>query len=112
MENPRVTLCGASWYNQKYYLNPAFSNLPQKVQEELKILCVSYTEEVGGILTLEFDEDGELEFQVRAAEGDSRFDEIGSGLLIGRIRREKQELLQQLSLYYRLMPGVRGDSDE
>ena len=98
-----LTLCGASWYNQKYYLNPQFARLPQKVRDELQILCVSFTEEVGGILTLVFSDEGELEFEVRSAEGDPRFDEVGSGLLIGKLRREKQELLQQLELYYRLV---------
>ncbi len=31
-------------------------------------LCVLYTEDVGGILTLEFEEDGTLEFKVTAEE--------------------------------------------
>ena len=52
-----VTLCGASWYNQKYFFNPDFSRIPKDVQEELQILCVSFTEDVGGVLTIEFGED-------------------------------------------------------
>ena len=39
-----------------------------------------YTEDVGGILTLEFEEDGTLEFLVTAEETDYLFDEIGSVL--------------------------------
>ena len=30
-----VTLCGASWYEQKYYFNPAFDKLPGAVKDEL-----------------------------------------------------------------------------
>ena len=37
MEN--ITLCGASWYEQKYYFNPAFDKLPKSVKDELQIMC-------------------------------------------------------------------------
>ena len=51
-------LCACSAYEQKYYFNPRFSSLPKRVQEELQILCVTLTEDVGGVFTMEFDEDG------------------------------------------------------
>ncbi|MDO4478969.1 MAG: DUF6145 family protein [Lachnospiraceae bacterium] len=97
-----LVLCGASYYNQKYYLNETFARLPQQVKDELQIMCVAFTEDVGGVLTLEFTPEGELIFSVRSEEGDQRFDEIGSGLLIKKLQREKEELLEQLSLYYKL----------
>ncbi|MCI1722612.1 MAG: DUF6145 family protein [Lachnospiraceae bacterium] len=97
----RVTLCGSSYYNQKYYLNPAFDRLPKKVRDELQIMCVEFTENVGGVLTIEFNEEKEPEFKVRSAEGDQRFDEIGSALQAKKLIHEKQELLQELTLYYR-----------
>ena len=65
-------------------------------------MCVMYTTEIGGVLTLEFDEEGELQFRVEALEADAMFDEIGSGLRIKQIRKEKQELLEALELYYRV----------
>ena len=77
-----VVLCGANSYLQKYYFNPDFDSLPQEVKQELQIMCVLYTEDVGGILTLEFEEDGSLEFKVTSEEGDYLFDEIGSVLKI------------------------------
>ena len=60
MYQDQVVLCGASAYEQKYYLNEDFKSLPSQVQDELKIMCVLFTEDVGGILTLVFDEDGKL----------------------------------------------------
>lgn len=51
-------LCGANSYEQKYYFNPDFKMLPKSVQEELHILCVLYTEDVGGIFTIIFEPDG------------------------------------------------------
>lgn len=104
MYQDSVVLCGANSYEEKYYLNPDFENLPQHIQDELKIMCVLYVNDVGGILTLIFDEDGNLEFEVVAEEFDPMFDEIGSQLKIKEIQRDekKQELLNQLELYYKV----------
>lgn len=44
----------------------------------------------------------ELQFRVEALEADAMFDEIGSALRIKQIRKEKQELLEALELYYRV----------
>ena len=97
-----MVLCGANAYEKKYYFNPEFSSLPEQIQDELHIMCVMYTTEIGGVLTLEFDEEGELQFRVEALEADAMFDEIGSALRIKQIRKEKQELLEALELYYRV----------
>lgn len=104
MYQKNVVLCGANSYEEKYYLNPDFDNLPQNIQDELKIMCVLYVHDVGGILTLIFDEDGNLEFEVVAEEFDPMFDDIGSQLKIKQIQQdpEKQELLNQLELYYKV----------
>ena len=98
-----VTLCGASWYEQKYYFNPAFDKLPDAVKDELQILCVEYTEDVGGVLTIDFKEDRRPHFTVRSMEGDQRFDEIGSELKIKELQREKEQLMEKLTLFYRLV---------
>ena len=45
--------------------------LPDHVKKELQIMCVLYTEDVGGILTLEFDENGRLQFKTEALEADA-----------------------------------------
>ena len=98
----KVVLCGASSYEQKYYFNEEFKSLPQSVQDELHIMCVLFTEDVGGVLTLEFDDRGRLEFKVVSEEGDYLFDEIGSVLKIKQYQEEKKELLESLELYYRV----------
>lgn len=98
----KTVLCGASSYEEKYYFNQQFSALPESVRQELQIMCVLYTEDVGGILTMEFDEEGNLEFKVTAADGDYLFDEIGSALKIKQYQMEKRELLESLELYYRV----------
>ena len=96
-----VILCAASAYEEKYYFNQDFNGLPDVVKEELKIMCVLYTADIGGILTLQFDEQGALLFNVASEENDFFFDEIGSVLKIKQIQSEKREFLESLELYYR-----------
>lgn len=102
MYQEKIVLCGASSYEEKYYFNEDFAALPEDIRKELKILCVLFVSEVGGILTLEFEEDGTLCFQVSSQENDFFFDEIGSGLKIKAVQREKQELLASLELFYKV----------
>ena len=102
MYQDRVVLCGASAYEKKYYLNEDFKALPQQIQDELKIMCVLFTEDIGGVLTLVFDEEGNLLLEVSANEGDLLYDDIGSELKIRQIRKEKAEMLQSLELYYKV----------
>ena len=101
-ENEEMVLCGANAYEQKYYLNPEFEGLPDSVKEELQIMCVTYTEDVGGILLLVFDEDGNLELKVDHEEGDFFFDEIGSVLKIKQLQQTKTELFESLELFFRV----------
>lgn len=98
----RIVLCGANSYEQKFYLNEEFSSLPQGIQDELKIICVTYTEDIGGILTMEFEEDGSLFLRYAADDADYLFDEIGAGLKIRQIQTERRELLESLELYYKV----------
>lgn len=102
MYEDRIVLCGANSYEEKYYLNPDFEELPDYVKDELKIMCVLYVHDVGGILTLVYEEDGTLSFEVTSKEFDPMFDDIGSQLLIKKIREEKADLLQALQLYYKV----------
>jgi hypothetical protein len=102
MYQDKMVLCASSSYEHKFYLNEDFDSLPDSIKEELKIMCVLYTEDVGGILTLEFDEEGSLLFNVTSDEGDLLFDEIGSVLKIKEIRQNKEELLESLELYYKV----------
>lgn len=102
MKDNRVVLCGANAYEQKYYFNEQFAKIPQSIQEELHVICVLFTEEVGGIFTIVFEEDGNVLLETAAEEDDLLYDEISSGLLIGEIRRNRQELLESLQLYYKI----------
>lgn len=102
MYQDRVVLCASSAYEKKFYLSEDFQGLPDTVKDELKIMCVLYTEDVGGILELVFDEDGTLLFETSADESDLLYDEIGSALKIKQLQDTKKELLEALEMYYRV----------
>ena len=97
-----MVLCAASSYDQKYYLNPEFESLPEAVKQELQIMCVLYTADVGGVLLLVFDENGNLELKVEHNEGDFSFDEIGSVLKIKELQNTKEELFKSLEMFYKV----------
>lgn len=97
-----IVLCAASAYEEKFYLNPEFDQLPESVRQELQIMCVLYTADVGGILMLVFDEDGNLELKVDHKEDDFAFDEIGSVLKIKELQQTKRELFESLETFFKV----------
>jgi hypothetical protein len=103
MSDKNVVLCASSAYEQKYFLNDDFARLPDGIKDELKIMCVLFTEDVGGILSMEFEEDGTLVFRTEVAEEDLLYDEIGSALKIKQMQAQKRELLESLELFYRVV---------
>lgn len=102
MFDENIVLCAASAYEKKFYLNEAFTKLPDEIKNELKIMCVLFTEEVGGILTLEFDEEGTLLFKTESDEGDILYDDIACGMLIKKLQYEKRELLESLEMFFKV----------
>ena len=102
MNDNKVVLCGANAYEKKYYFNKEFSKIPESIQEELHIMCVLFTEEVGGIITIVVEPDGGVSLDTQCAEDDYYYDEISSGLLINKIRMNRKELLESISLFYRV----------
>lgn len=97
-----VVLCAASSYERKFYLNPEFEALPESIRQELQIMCVMYTEDVGGVLMVAFDEEGNLELKVDHEENDLLFDEIGSVLKIKEMQQSRRELFESLELFFRV----------
>lgn len=99
----KTVICAANAYEEKYYLNPVFSKIPESIKKELNIICVLFTEEVGGIITIGFDEEGELEITTQASDEDYMYDDIAAGLLVNKIRATRQELFESLNLFYRVI---------
>ena len=100
--NQDVILCVSNSYEKKYYLNEIFDGLPQRVKDELKILCVLFTEDVGGILELKFNEEGTLELETKADEEDLLYDEIGAALKIKKIQLDNKDIFEAVEMYYKV----------
>lgn len=107
-ETGRTVLCGASAYEQKYYFNQQFQDIPESIREELRILCVLFTQEAGGVFLIAFEEDGEAVLETEADADDITYDEVTAGLLVAEIRRHRQELFESLQLYYRVYAEKEG----
>ena len=97
-----IVLCGANAYEKKFYFNEKFAGMPDAIKEELRIICVLFTEEIGGVFTIEFEKDGNVNMRTEYAEDDFLYDEIGSGLLVNEVRLKRQEMFESLSLYYKI----------
>ena len=102
-DNEESILCVANAYTKSFYVGEPFRGLPTAILEELQIMCVLFTEDVGGILILRYTEDGELEYETRQQPDDFGYDEIGSVLKIKQMQREKRELIESLENYYRIV---------
>lgn len=98
----QIVICAASAYDRKYYFNSKFDRLPAHIKEQLQIICVLFTQEIGGILTISFTPFGEVEIESEKEEGDLLYDDIGAPLMIKEIRKNKREMLEALSIYYRV----------
>lgn len=101
-QDGNIVLCGSNSYEKKYYFNEEFASLPEAVKKQLHVMCVWFTEECGGILTMEFEPDGTLEFKHTVSEYDGYCDEIGADLKIKQYRQEGQEFLKALELYFKV----------
>jgi len=98
----KIVLCGSNAYEKKYYFNKEFDKIPEQVKEDLHIMCVLFTEEVGGIFLIAFDEDGIPIIQTDSDENDFYYDEVSAGLLVKEVQKNKRELFEALTLYYRV----------
>jgi hypothetical protein len=96
-----VVLCAASSYEQKYYFNGSFSQIPGEVKDQLHIICVLFTEDIGGIILFVFDGEGHLQIRTQAKDSDYNYDEIGAALEVKEIQRQRRDMLNGLELYYR-----------
>ncbi|MFI3173668.1 MAG: DUF6145 family protein [Bacillota bacterium] len=102
-EAEKTVLAAASCVTQKYFFENRFKGLPQDVQKELQILCVTLAEKLGCTFLIGFYDDGEVYFETVAAEDDLNFDEIGAELEIKELLRKQREFLRALELWYQLV---------
>lgn len=99
----KQVIAGANCVDQKFYIDPKFSKLPEQIQEEIQIICVTLSEKLGCIFLMGFYEDGEVYFETVQFEDDINFDHIGSELEIKRVVKLHKELIESLTLWYQVV---------
>ena len=80
-------------------------NIPINQTEEYVLSLIHiflFTEEIGGIFTVEYSEEGDLELKTEALEADAMYDDIGGPLRIKQLQEEKRELFRSLELFYQV----------
>ena len=116
LEGNNIVLCAASAYNQKFFINPDYNNLPEDVKNELKIISVEYTEEIGGIFLMEFNRENKLVLKSMHEDGDVMFDDDNSRKKIDAIAEKYEALFNKLETYFAAVKALhgglhRGDED-
>lgn len=109
MKSENNVLCVSNSYLKKYYFNPIFDSIPSLVKDELKSLCVLFTEDVGGVLMFKYNHNLKLEIMSYMLDNDIYYDEVGALLKIKKIKNEKSELIRYLEKYYKLV--IKGEND-
>ena len=74
--------------------------LSRVFQDQLHIICVLFTEDIGGIILFEFDKDGKLSIRTEAKASDYDYDEIGAALEVKEIQKQRRDMMNGLELYY------------
>ena len=100
-------LCAANSANMLFYFNEEkYGMLPEDVKKELKIICVLFCSDVGGIITMSFSEDHRLLIMTIGP-----IDEIGAELKIEKMRRDNEELFSMLEEFSRKFFGGEADGE-
>lgn len=102
MDYEEVVLAVSSSYDRKYYFNPDFEALPDSIKEDIQVRMVMFTMEIGGILTLAFDEEGTLMLSTESDPEDILYDEIGAHLKIKQMTMEDHELFENLEMFFKV----------
>ncbi len=95
-------MAATSFYNQKYFFDDSFMDLPPNILDEIQILLVELSEKIQGIVQLGFYSDGELFLEVSSGDSDFSFDEIGANLQAKEVYRENREFFNMLENWYSL----------
>lgn len=102
MDEETIVLAVSSSYDRKYYFNQEFDALPDTIKEDIQIMLVSFTMEIGGVLSLSFSEEGTLLIETECDEEDILYDEIGAHLKIKQMSQTHEELFTNLELFFKV----------
>ena len=103
----KTILISISPYIQKYYLNEKYEDLPKDIKEEIIAKLSVVAENTDCIISLGFDDKGEIFIEERH-EDPIGHDDIGVALEIKRLQTEEIELLKSLKLWHMIYRTQNG----
>lgn len=87
-------------YLKKYYLDNRLDSLPKEVKDTLKIIFVKYTEEVGGIVEVNFDKElYEISLKNYKNDDDFNYDEIEAIYKLNKIEKMYKEIFDDVAKF-------------
>ena len=94
----QIPIIVSNSYNKKYYLDERLNVLPKEVKDTLKIIFVKFTEEIGGVTEVSFDNsEYDLVFKTYKNDDDYNYDEINANYKLSKIEREYSEIFSQIA---------------
>ena len=87
-------------YIKKYYLDNRLETLPKEIKDTLKKIFVTFTENVGGMAVVSFDnKEYKLVFEIKKNDNDISFDEINANYKLAKLEQENAELFEQIAKF-------------
>lgn len=87
-------------YIKKYYIDERLTSLPKEIRDNLKIAFVKFTEEVGGVLQVVFDnENYEIFLTIDKSDDDIVFDEIDAKYKLSKIEKENEKVFDDIATF-------------
>lgn len=98
--NELIPIIISNSYIKKYYLDNRLETLPKEIKDTLKRIFVTFTENVGGMAVVTFDnKDYKLVFEIKKNDDDIGFDEINANYKLTRLEQENIELFDQIAKF-------------
>jgi len=105
----KIVLAAASFDKQKYYMDEGFLALPQSIKDEIKTICIILADKLMCTFVIGFHTNGDVYFETVKSEEILDFDDIGAELEIKSLKKEKEELIKALNLWYLVYKTTDGE---
>lgn len=105
----KIVLAAASFDKEKYYIDKGFLELPESIREEIKTICIVLADKLMCTFIIGFYTNGDVYFEIFKSEEILDFDDIGAELEIKALKKEKEELIKALNLWYLVYKTPNGE---
>lgn len=98
----KIVIAAASFYNQKYYFNPDFNELPPELRSQIREEIVLAAQESKGVFSVGFYTGGEMFLETGGAPEDLNYDEIEGKLQVRKLEQTLGESVRKIMLWHHI----------